>query len=271
MQGKIAAIQMTSNADVAKNLQQAGELIAQAVGEGAQLVVLPENFAVMGIDEADKVKAREKLGEGPIQDFLSAQAAQHHIWLVAGTIPLATDETTEKVYATCLVFNDQGNVVARYDKIHLFDVNIHTTSETYHESKSTQAGNEIITVATPFGKLGLAVCYDIRFPEFFRAMHDQGVEIIILSAAFTFVTGVAHWDVLVRARAIENQVYMVTSAQTGTHESGRKTYGHSMIVDPWGVTLSVLPEGQGVVIADLDLTYLQKIRREFPVLMHRII
>lgn len=270
MHYRVAAIQMTSDSDVKKNLENAGKLIAEAADKGAQLVVLPEMFAVMGIDQLDKVKIREPLGQGPIQDFLSQQAAKYNVWLVGGTIPIAAEKSLEKVNASCLLYDDQGKLVAHYDKIHLFDVSLSATRESYHESKTTMPGDKVVVVPTPFGKLGLAVCYDIRFPELFRTMHDHGVEIIILPAAFTHTTGSAHWDILVRARAIENQVYMIAAAQTGMHENGRRTFGHSMIVDPWGVVKATLDEELGVVMAEVDLAYLQKMRGEFPVLMHRV-
>lgn len=266
---RVAAIQMTSGPDVQKNLNQAKELIAMAAGQGAKLIVLPEMFAVMGVDQMDKVKTRETFGDGPIQNFISEQAAKHRSWIIGGTLPIVVDDSNDKVNATCLLFNDEGKVVARYDKIHLFDVTMSATRESYHESKTTKAGNQIVVAQTPFGKIGLGVCYDIRFPELFRSMHDQGVEIVALPAAFTFTTGSAHWDILVRSRAVENQVYFIAAAQTGIHENGRKTFGHSMIVDPWGQVKASLPDTQGVVVSDIDLDYLKKIRGEFPVLSHR--
>ncbi len=269
MNSCIAAIQMTSNANINENLAQAEKYITEAVNADAKLVVLPEMFAIMGVDQLDKVKVRETFGQGVIQDFLREQAIKHHIWLVGGTIPLLVPDAPEKVHATSLLFNDQGEVAARYDKIHLFDVNIHATRETYQESKTTFPGKEITVIPTPFGRLGLAVCYDIRFPEFFRAMSQQQVELVVLPAAFTYTTGAVHWDTLVRARAIENQIYLIAAAQTGAHKNGRKTYGHSMIVDPWGIVKASLPEGEGFVVAEIDLKYLYQLREEFPVLSHR--
>jgi len=265
----VAAIQMTSHADVEKNLKTAEKLIAHAADKGATLIVLPEMFAVMGIDQLDKVKIREELGHGRIQDFLSQQAEKRSVWLVGGTIPIAVSHSSDKVYAACLLYDDKGQRVACYDKIHLFDVTLSDTRESFYESKTTAPGNKVVVVPTPFGKLGLAVCYDIRFPEMFRTMHDREVECIILPAAFTDTTGKAHWDILVRARAIENQVYLIAAAQTGVHENGRKTYGHSMIVDPWGRVKANLLEEEGVIISEIDLAYLQKMREEFPVLLHR--
>ncbi|EKD73068.1 MAG: hypothetical protein ACD_45C00473G0022 [uncultured bacterium] len=269
MSYRVAAIQMNSGHHVQKNLVTAEKLIAEAAAQGAQLIVLPEMFAVMAMDQVDKIKMGETLDNGPIQAFLSQQALRHRVWLVGGTIPLAVPNVSEKIHAACLVFDDQGKRVARYDKIHLFDVSLNAARECYNESRAVTAGHEVIVVTTPFGKLGLAVCYDVRFPELFRAMHEQQVQLVALPAAFTFTTGTVHWDILVRARAIENQVYMIAAAQSGTHENGRKTYGHSMIVDPWGAVKACLPEGQGIVITDIDFQYLQKIRDEFPVLSHR--
>lgn len=268
-ENRIACIQMTSSGDIEKNLSSAKRLIEQAAEQGAKLVVLPEMFAIMGLDQMDKVKHREPFGQGPIQEFLGEQAKQHGIWLVGGTIPIAVPQDNNKVFASCLVFNDQGKNIARYDKIHLFDVALSTTQETYAESKTTQPGHEVVVVPTPFGKLGLAVCYDVRFPEMFRFMHHQGVEIIVLPAAFTYTTGSIHWDVLVRARAIENLSYVVASCQAGTHSNGRKTYGHSMIVNPWGEVQVCLPDGIGMVITEVNLEFLHQIREEFPVLAHR--
>lgn len=270
MKNRIAAIQMTSSHDVKTNLSMAEKLITDAANQGAKLVVLPEMFAVMGLDQMDKVKTRETFGQGPIQDFLHQQAKKHDIWLVGGTLPIALEDSTEKVHAACLVYDNHGKVVARYDKIHMFDVLV-GDKEVYAESRTTVPGKKIVVIDSPFGRLGLSVCYDLRFPEMYRTMHDDGVQIVVMPAAFTYTTGAAHWDVLVRARAIENQVVMIAAAQTGTHENGRKTYGHSMIVDPWGVVQASLPEGLGVVVTDVDLDSMQKLRRDFPVLSHRVL
>ena len=266
---QIAAIQMASGPKVDANLIEAGRLIGEAVSKGAEMVVLPENFAIMGMTEHDKVKVREKLGEGRIQNFLREQAAKHGIWLVGGTIPLEAS-VPDKVRASCLVFNDKGERVARYDKIHLFDVNLVENNETYHESQTIENGEQIAAVVdTPFGKLGLAICYDLRFPEMFRYMAREGAEIFTLPSAFTDITGKAHWEVLVRARAIENLAYVVASAQGGYHANGRQTYGNSMIVDPWGRVLDRLPKGSGVVMADVDVQQVKSVRTTFPALQHR--
>lgn len=265
---KVAAIQMASGPNVNANLIEAGRLIAMAVNAGAKLIVLPENFAIMGMSEQDKVHIREQEGKGPIQDFLREQAVKHAVWLVAGTIPLAGDDD-KRVRAACLVIDDKGRRVARYDKIHLFDVNLAEHGENYHESASIEPGNQVVVVDTPYGRLGLAICYDLRFPELFRRMADQGVEMIALPSAFTAITGSAHWEILVRARAVENLCYMLAAAQGGYHVNGRETFGDSMIVDPWGTVLDRLPRGSGFVIADIKRNFITSTRRNFPVLEHR--
>jgi len=265
---KVAAIQMASGPNVSANLTEAGKLISQAVDGGAKLVVLPENFAVMGITEKDKLKVAEQEGSGPIQDFLAGEAEKHGIWLVGGTIPIKTSDAS-RIRAASLVFNDKGKPAARYDKIHLFDVTLEESGETYHESETIEHGDSITVTDTPFGRLGIAVCYDLRFPEMFRSMADQNVEIIAVPSAFTAITGKAHWETLVRARAIENLAYVVASAQGGYHVSGRETYGNSMIVDPWGTIQDCLPRGSGVVLGELDMQKIQNTRRSFPVLEHR--
>ena len=265
---KIAAVQMASGPNVNANLTEAGRLIAMAADAGARMVVLPENFAIMGMSEIDKVNIREQDGQGPIQDFLAEQSIKHGVWLVGGTVPLVADDSN-KVRGACLLINDKGKQVSRYDKIHLFDVHLPESGENYNESETIEKGGEVVVVDTPFGRLGLAVCYDLRFPELFRKMVDLGVQIIALPSAFTAMTGRAHWKVLLRARAIENLCYVVASAQGGYHVSGRETFGNSMIVNPWGVVIDRLTSGSGFVIADIDLDYLESTRRNFPVLDHR--
>lgn len=265
---KVAAIQMASGPNVSANLNEANRLIAKAAEAGARLVVLPENFAIMGMSEHDKVEVREQDGQGQIQYFLSKQAARHGVWIVGGTIPLVADDDN-KVRGACLLLDDKGNRVARYDKIHLFDVHVPESGEHYNESETLESGSEAVVADTPFGRVGLAVCYDLRFPELFRKLVDQGAQIIAMPSAFTAITGNAHWEVLVRARAIENLCYMVASAQGGYHVNGRETYGNSMIVNPWGVVMDRLNHGAGYVIADLDMDYLKSTRRNFPVLEHR--
>lgn len=265
---RVAAIQMASGPNVNANLLEAARLIKLAAEAGAKLVVLPENFAIMGMSEFDKVKIREQDGSGPMQDFLAEQAARHGIWVVGGTIPLAGQDPN-RINAACLIFDDQGKRVARYDKIHLFDVQITESNEQYNESETIEPGDTIVVLDTPFGKMGVAVCYDLRFPGLFRRMSEEGVELFVLPSAFTAITGKAHWDTLVRARSIENMCYTIASAQGGYHANGRETYGHSMIVDPWGVVLDTLPRGSGVVVADIDINRLHDMRRSFPVLEHR--
>jgi deaminated glutathione amidase len=265
---RIAAIQMASSASVGSNLTEAARLISRAVDAGADLVVLPENFAHMGMKEPDKLAVAESLGSGQIQNFLATQADKHRVWIVGGTIPLKA-ESPQHVRAACLLYNDHGKVVARYDKIHMFDVKIHETGEMYSESDTVEYGKQVVVVDTPFGRLGLAVCYDIRFPELFRRMVNEKVEIIALPSAFTATTGKAHWEILVRARAIENLSYVIAAAQGGYHINGRETHGDSMIVDPWGKILDRLPRGSGFVIANINLDFLRQVRRTFPTLEHR--
>lgn len=266
---QVAAIQMTSSNDVQQNLQIAKQLIQEAVMLGAKLIVLPENFAYMGHHPKDKLQHQEAFGSGPIQDFLSNTARNQQIWIVGGTIPLSAT-ITDKVRASCLVYNEKGDCVGRYDKLHLFDVMVPDNQEIHTESATIEAGHEVVVVPTPLGRLGLAICYDIRFPEIFRQMHLQQVEMIALPAAFTYATGVAHWEILLRARAIENLSYVVAAAQTGVHINGRKTYGHSMIIQPWGEIIACLKEGSGAVVGEINLNDLHKIRGDFPALKHII-
>ena len=265
---RVAAIQMASGPNVNANLLEAQRLIDQAVNAGAGLIVLPENFALMGNKNTDKLKIQEQPGDGPLQNFLSEQAKQHGIWLVGGTIPIATDDPG-KVFASSLLFNDRGEQVARYDKIHLFDVHLSESNENYNESKTIKPGNDLVVIDTPFGKLGLAICYDLRFPGLFRKMLDEKVDVISLPSAFTAITGKAHWDILVRARAIENLSFVIAAAQGGFHVNGRETYGDSMIVDPWGTVLDRKLRGSGMAVADVDLERQREIRANFPVLEHR--
>ena len=266
--GRIAAIQMASGPNVSANLIEAERLVGLAVDDGARLVVLPENFAHMGLADEDKLEIREQDGSGQIQDFLAQLARRFGIWLVGGTVPLVAHDP-HRIRAACLLFNDQGERVARYDKMHLFDVQIEESAEDYTESLTIEPGENISVTETPFGKLGLAVCYDLRFPELFRSMLDEGMELLALPAAFTAITGRAHWEVLVRARAIENLCYVIAAAQGGYHLSGRETYGDSMVVGPWGVILDRLPRGSGFVCADFDFDRLAYARRNFPAHKHR--
>jgi deaminated glutathione amidase len=265
---KCAAIQMASGPSVSSNLLEAEKLIAEAVKAGAKLVALPENFAMMGDREIDKIKIKEVDGTGPIQKFLSSTAKKYGIWLIGGTIPIAGDDEN-KVRAACVIYNELGERVARYDKMHLFDVNVPGTDEVYRESDSIESGDQMLVLDSPFGKLGIAVCYDLRFPEYFRKMVAQGMEILVIPSAFTDKTGSAHWEVLLRARAIENLCYVIAPNQGGFHLNGRKTYGHSMIIDPWGVVQDCYKTGAGFVTADIDLDKVGKVRSAFPVLNHR--
>jgi nitrilase len=264
----IAALQMAAGPQVQANLMEAGRLIKEAAARGAGMVVLPETFAMMGADEADKVKIAETFGDGPIQTFISQQARKHGVWIVAGTIPIRS-ENPAKTYAASLMFNAKGDIVARYDKIHLFDVMLSENQEVYTESDTTVPGKQPVVVDTPFGRVGMSVCYDLRFPELYRRLSEQGAQILLIPSAFTELTGKAHWDVLIRARAIENLCYVVAPGQGGYHTSGRTTYGHSMIVDYWGRVRDVREKGAGVVLADIDLDALEQTRKTFPVLSHR--
>ncbi len=261
---RVAAIQMASGPNVTGNLNEAQRLIEKAVEQGAQLVVLPEYFPIIGMKDTDKIAVREQAGMGPIQEFLSETARKHKIWLVGGSIPLAAS-SPDKVLNSCLVFNELGEQVARYDKIHLFNLDL--GNEQYHEANTIEPGNKVVVVDSPFGRIGLAVCYDLRFPELFRAM--RGVDIIVLPSAFTETTGKMHWEPLLRARAIENLAYVIAAAQGGYHVSGRETHGHSMIVDPWGRILDQMSRGSGVVIAEVNRSYQDSLRASLPALEHR--
>lgn len=263
----LAAVQMTSGSTVGENLAQAGRLIAQAARAGAKLVALPENFALMPAGDADRLSAAEPDGSGPIQDFLAAAAREHGVWLVGGTIPLATPGGT-RVRAGCLVYDARGARVARYDKIHLFDVQL-GNGERYRESNAIEGGSETVVLPTPFGNVGLAVCYDLRFPELFRRLLERGAELFVVPSAFTAHTGRAHWEVLLRARAVENLAYVIAPDQAGRHINGRETYGHTMIVNPWGEVLRQLPHEPGVVVAECDLPTLRAMRAQLPSIDHR--
>ena len=266
---KVAAIQMTSGPDVAANLQTAGALLTQAREAGAALAVLPENFPFMGLKDADKRAVGETDGRGPIQNFLASTSRSLGLWIVGGTMPML-GAPDGRVAAASLVYDASGKRVARYDKIHLFDVDIPGRAETYRESAHVAPGRAPVVIETPVGKLGLTVCYDIRFPELFRRLSAAGAEIITIPSAFTGPTGRAHWETLLRARAIENLCYVVAPAQSGFHANGRETYGDSMIVDHWGTVLARLPRGQGCVVADIDLNRQADARMSFPSLTHRV-
>jgi len=261
---RVAAIQMASGPNVAANLAEAERLIKMAVAGGAKLVALPEYFAIMGLKDTDKVAVRETEGRGPIQKFLAAQAKKHRIWLIGGSVPLECGNP-RKVRNSCLVYDDKGRQVARYDKIHLFGLDL--GNERYREEATIEPGDTVVAVDTPFGRIGLSVCYDLRFPELYRAMGE--VDIIVVPAAFTATTGKAHFETLVRARAIENLAYVIAPAQGGYHLSGRETHGDTMIVDPWGNVLDRLPRGSGVVAAGINHAYQESLRKSLPALKHR--
>jgi deaminated glutathione amidase len=263
---RIAAVQMASGPRVEGNLQEAGRLVAIAAQRGAKLVALPEYFGIMGMQDHDKIAVREVEGDGPIQHFLARAAREHGIWLVGGSVPLACEDP-RKVRNSCLVYDDRGRLAARYDKIHLFG--FEAGNERYSEQVTIEPGTAVKTVATPFGRIGLSICYDLRFPELYRAMGE--VDIILVPAAFTETTGKAHWETLLRARAIENLAYVLAAAQGGYHANGRETHGDSMIVDPWGKVLDRLPRGSGVVIAAINCDYVARMRRSLPALAHRTI
>jgi deaminated glutathione amidase len=267
----VAAVQMVSRADVAANLRDAGDLIARAARAGARLVVLPEYFCIMGRSDRDKVAVREADGKGPIQAFLADAAARHGIWLAGGTIPVDAGKD-DRVMNTTLVYDPQGKRVARYDKIHLFAFS--RGEESYDEARTIAPGSELATfefqpAGGPRIKVGLSVCYDLRFPELYRALGT--VDLILVPAAFTATTGRAHWETLLRARAIENLCYVLASAQGGRHENGRATFGHSMLIDPWGKVMAMQDEGPGVVVGAVDTQVIAQMRSDLPALSHRII
>jgi nitrilase len=263
---RIAGVQMASGPNIAANLIEARRLIEIAVEQGAKLVALPEYFAIMGLKDTDKVDAREREGHGPIQSFLSDTARRHRIWLIGCSIPLESP-VAGKVHNSMLVYDDTGRQTARYDKIHLFSLNL--GAEKFSEERTIEPGREVKAVDTPFGRIGLSVCYDLRFPELYRAMGRT--DIIVVPAAFTETTGRAHWEALIRARAIENLAYVLAPAQGGYHLSGRETHGHSMIVDPWGVVIDRLPRGSGVVSAGVNPGYQASLRESLPALDHRVV
>lgn len=265
---RVAAIQMSSKADVEANLALADRLLGDAAADGCRMAVLPENFALMPARGRDKATHAEAVGDGPIQAFLADAARRHGLWIVAGSIPLASDEA-ERVYGGCVVLDDGGETRAVYRKIHLFDVDLPDREESYRESNSMVPGDELAVVDTPAGRLGLTICYDLRFPEMYRALLDRGATIFTVPAAFTVITGRAHWHTLLRARAIENLAWVVAPGQFGSHPDNRSTFGHSLIVDPWGRIVAERESGDGHVAADIDQAATDKLRREFPALDNR--
>ncbi len=265
---RVAAIQMVTGASVERNLEQAAELVARAADSGAAFAALPENFALMPSDERENVRRRELPSAGPIQDFLAEQAARYEMWLLGGTVPMQ-GRSGERYRAASLLYDHRGRQVARYDKIHLFDVDVTGDGHSYRESRTVEPGDELVVAETPIGRIGMTVCYDMRFPEQFGRLLNLGAEVFVVPAAFTAVTGRAHWEVLLRARAIESLSYVVAPAQGGHHENGRDTHGDTMIVDPWGTVLARHGLGPGLVTVELELEHLQQIRREFPAVARR--
>lgn len=261
---RIAAVQTVSSPVVADNIATVRRLVAQAAQQGARMVLLPEYWSIMGMSEADKVGHAEQPGHGPIQQCMSDMAREHGIWLIGGTMPLVAPEAG-KVLNTMFAYDPAGERIARYDKIHLFS--FAKGEEFYDEARTIVRGEQVASFDGPFGKVGLSVCYDLRFPELYRAMGE--CSLIVVPAAFTYTTGQAHWEVLLRARAIENQCYVLAAAQGGKHQNGRRTWGHSMLIDPWGAVKAVLPEGEGVVLGEIDQQYLESVRESLPALKHR--
>ena len=277
MSHKIAAIQMVSTPDLQENLDSASRLIKLAAEQGAQLVLLPEVFAVL--EGGPMAEFAELEGHGPIQEFLASQAKENQLILIGGTIPLLSRPGKPggesggvlgdgRVRPACLVYNQQGKQIARYDKIHLFDVMVDDKQSEYSESLSYEAGDEVVSVETDIVHLGLSICYDMRFPELYRRLFNKGAELITVPAAFTRVTGEAHWESILRARAIENQCYILAAGQGGKHSENRETGGHSMIIDPWGSVLAMIPDGEGVAIAEIDLEFLRDVRMRMPIADH---
>ncbi|WP_020409666.1 carbon-nitrogen hydrolase family protein [Hahella ganghwensis] len=272
--GLVAAIQLVSGKDVSANLERTAYWIRQAADSGARVVVLPENFAMLDSLSSIELGRKESTSAGDVRQFLSAMARECQVWIIAGSLPCSVradgSDVGERVRSACWVFNCEGQEVARYDKIHLFDVDVDDKHGQYRESQWFEPGSEPVVVDTPVGRVGLSICYDLRFPELYRQLSDQGVDWVVVPAAFTYLTGEAHWEVLLRARAIENQVFVVAAGQGGVHSSTRTTYGHSMIVDPWGEVLECRQEpGEGMVMAQIDASMINRVRGKMPVLQHR--
>jgi nitrilase len=264
---KIAAVQMVSTPDVARNLDAAGALLERAAASGARLAALPEYFCLMGRRDTDKLEVAEAPGDGPIQRFLSESARRHGIWIVGGTLPLRVDGREDRVRNTCLAYAPDGHLAARYDKIHLFAFD--NGREAYDEGRVLEAGTQPQAFAADDLRVGLSVCYDVRFPELYRALCSPPCDLLCVPAAFTYTTGQAHWELLLRARAVENQCYVIAPAQGGLHENGRRTWGHSLVIDPWGEVLACHNEGPGVVVAELDPVRIAQVRTQLPALRHR--
>ena len=265
---QVAVVQLVSGTDWQHNLERAGDWIAKAAAAGARLVLLPENFAVFDASALLERGREEVSTEGPIRQFIIEQARTHQIWIVAGSLPVLSEDGT-RVRSACFVVDDQGVERARYDKIHLFDVDVGDSQGSYRESDQIEPGTEWVLVDTPVGRLGLSICYDLRFPDLYQKLVEQGAELISVPAAFTQLTGEAHWEVLLRARAIETQCYLLAANQGGVHNSRRETFGHSMVVDPWGRILGYQEKGEGLVLADIDLQSQDELRAKMPVRSHR--
>jgi nitrilase len=262
---------MVSTADVDANLSQAKKLIQQAADEGAEFAVLPEYFPLISDDETDKLNIVEDIGNGPIQNLLADLATQHGMWLMAGSMPIRTLDP-QRVASSCLLYSPTGELSARYDKIHMFDVCVNKEEgETYNESNTIVPGRDVIVAETAFATLGLSICYDLRFPELYRELVNRGATIITVPSAFTYSTGKRHWEMLLCTRAVENLCFVIASGQGGQNTEKRRTWGHSMIIDPWGNILSSLDEGPGIACADLDLARVDELRASFPALQHRVI
>ncbi|CAH2785920.1 MAG: FIG003879: Uncharacterized subgroup of the nitrilase superfamily [Candidatus Burkholderia crenata] len=262
----VAALQMVSAPDRECNIAEADRLIAEAALGGAQLVLLPEYFCYMGFKDTNKLAIREMPGHGPIQQFLADAAREHRVWVIGGTLPLESSEAG-RVLNTTLVFDPTGKQAARYDKIHLF--NFEKGAESFDEARTICPGSEVRTFDAPFGRVGLSVCYDLRFPELYRKMGDCAL--MVVPSAFTYTTGEAHWETLLKARAVENQCYVLAAAQGGKHENGRRTWGHSMLIDPWGEAVAMLAEGAGVVAGTIDPERIASVRQSLPAYRHRVL
>lgn len=265
---QVAAVQMCSGSSVVDNLRTVDRLLGQARAEGCSIAVLPENFAFVGEHDRDKLAVAEEPGRGPLQAFLADAASRHGLWILAGSLPLRSPDSA-RCYGACYAYDNNGRVAACYRKIHLFDVDLPDRPESYRESASLAPGDEPVIVDTPIGRLGLTICYDIRFPELYRRLVDEGATAFSVAAAFTQVTGAAHWHILLRARAIENLAYVIAAAQQGGHPNGRLTYGHSLIVDPWGRILAEKSDGEGLAIATIEPALPGTMRSGFPALAHR--
>ncbi|WLQ14579.1 carbon-nitrogen hydrolase family protein [Hahella aquimaris] len=269
----LAIVQLVSTSDIEQNLARVERWVAEAASGGAQLVLLPENFALFESKRSLDIGAAEADSEGPIRRFIAGLAKRFGVWIIAGSLPCAQRpdgaSINGRVRSACWVFDDSGDTVARYDKIHLFDVDVKDAYGAYRESAIFEPGEQVVVIDTPWIRIGLSICYDLRFPELFRAMAEQGAELVTVPSAFTYVTGEAHWETLLRARAIENQVFIAAANQGGRHSESRRTYGHSMVIDPWGKVVAGLEEGEGVILSTLDKAELQEVRTRMPVLAHR--